>query len=298
MLTYSVVIPALNEGDYLLATVASILKQSDRERTEIVVVDDGSDDNAPSLVGQKYASENVTVIHNETRQGVAISRATGSDAASNDWLVHIDAHTKFPAKWQAVVESHIAQLDDDGYGYALGGTIEYGQELSRGFVFRGDDAVAVMVDNLPVARQKVMMLSGQCMLIRRDYYHYLGGFDRGLLPPGQNEDAELSWRVWMAGGQCLALSDLRVWSLFQALEDRHIDWGSWHTDVANGLRVPLLYFGDTRLERCIDARLGHEPSLGTVMRLLLQWDIQQRRHELAPLIKRTDDEVFEMFGRE
>lgn len=82
----SVIIPAFNAALYLGEAIESVLAQT-MPADEIIVVDDGSDDNTAGLA-EKYPR--VHVIH-QPNQGCAVARNTGIAASSGTWLAFLDA---------------------------------------------------------------------------------------------------------------------------------------------------------------------------------------------------------------
>lgn len=80
----TVVIPALNESN----TIAQVIRfcQTDPSVSEVIVVDDRSEDNTAELAKQAGAK----VLISQTR-GKGISMKEGIDAATNDWIVFLDA---------------------------------------------------------------------------------------------------------------------------------------------------------------------------------------------------------------
>ena len=89
-MSISVVITAHNEGDEVLRTIDSICANT-RDRTEIVLVDDGSTD------GSCYHAlgSDVRLLSNRDRQGVAPSRNAGAKIATGTALAFVDAHQRF-----------------------------------------------------------------------------------------------------------------------------------------------------------------------------------------------------------
>lgn len=82
----SVIIPAFNAALYLGEAIESVLDQS-TPADEIIVVDDGSDDDTAG-VADKFSR--VHVIR-QPNQGCAVARNTGIAASSGEWLAFLDA---------------------------------------------------------------------------------------------------------------------------------------------------------------------------------------------------------------
>lgn len=85
----SIIIPAYNVAPYIKKCVSSVLNQT-YQNIEILVVDDGSQDETPAII-DKMAENfiNIQVIH-KTNAGVSAARNVGIDAAKGDYLVFVD----------------------------------------------------------------------------------------------------------------------------------------------------------------------------------------------------------------
>ena len=83
----SVVIPSYNSADVLPDAIASILTQT-RPADEIIVVDDGSNDDTAAVCAR--FGEKVQYIRQENRLA-SIARNTGIAASKGDWLAFLDA---------------------------------------------------------------------------------------------------------------------------------------------------------------------------------------------------------------
>ena len=86
----SVIVPAYNAEEFLRRCVDSITSQTYKD-LEIILVDDGSTDNTPSICDE-YAEkeERVKVIHQENG-GLSAARNAGMEAATTDYYVFVDA---------------------------------------------------------------------------------------------------------------------------------------------------------------------------------------------------------------
>ena len=92
---FSVVVPAYNEAASLPAALDSLRRQDvGDELFEIIVVDNGSDDDT-SAIARSYGARVVV----EPRRGVCDARQAGVDAARGEFVVSTDADTTHPADW-------------------------------------------------------------------------------------------------------------------------------------------------------------------------------------------------------
>jgi glycosyltransferase involved in cell wall biosynthesis len=99
----SVIIPAYNQSAYLTTAVESVLSQT-YKNFEVIIVDDGSTDDTPSVV-DKF-SEQVRCIRQEN-QGLAGARNTGIRNARGHLIGLLDADDQW-----------LPHLEGDQFGYA------------------------------------------------------------------------------------------------------------------------------------------------------------------------------------
>lgn len=90
-LSISVVVPLFNGSRFIAHTLTSIAEQTAVERgevdLEVVVVDDGSSDDGPTMAAAHWVQP--TVIRQE-QKGVAAARNHGAAVARGDWLAFLD----------------------------------------------------------------------------------------------------------------------------------------------------------------------------------------------------------------
>lgn len=89
MFTISAVIPCFNHGAFLAEAVDSVLAQS-REVAEIIVVDDGSTDEATKKLLEGFTRPRTRILRTENR-GLPAARNTGINAAKGDLILTLDA---------------------------------------------------------------------------------------------------------------------------------------------------------------------------------------------------------------
>ena len=85
----SVIIPIYNVGEYLNKTVRSVVNQTLRE-IEIVLVDDGSVDNSPSMVDEWSQKDTRIIPIHKTNGGVTSARNTGLQKAIGEYVFFLD----------------------------------------------------------------------------------------------------------------------------------------------------------------------------------------------------------------
>ncbi|MEI6578081.1 MAG: glycosyltransferase [Eubacteriales bacterium] len=87
----SVIVPVYNTEKYLRECIESIIAQTFFDCMEVILVDDGSQDNSPEICDEysnKY--KNIMVIHQENA-GVSAARNMGIDTASGKYIGFVDS---------------------------------------------------------------------------------------------------------------------------------------------------------------------------------------------------------------
>ena len=195
----SVVIPTRSRW-HLLSTAAlpSALEQTD-VTLEVIVVDDGSQDDTPSRLAE-LGDPRLVVIRSEVSRGVAVARNAGIQAARGHWVSFLDDDDVWsPRKLRAQVDS--AEAADAVFAYSAGG----GLDASYNFLFAvaQPDPENVLRELL---RWNVIWCGCSNVLARADVVTELGGFDERLV---QLADWDLWIRLALAG-PAAATSELLV----------------------------------------------------------------------------------------
>jgi glycosyltransferase involved in cell wall biosynthesis len=181
MSVVSVVIPTRNRSAMLATTLRSVLWQSDVV-LEVIVVDDGSTDATPEVV-VAAADPRVTLVRRDEPYGPAAARNLGASRATGAWVGFVD--------------------DDDVWGPdKLARQVAAANAADRGWVYVGAVAVgerlAILSGKPPPSPEAVMAVlprsnpvpgGGSNVILRRDLFEEVGGFDERLVPC---ED----WELW------------------------------------------------------------------------------------------------------
>ncbi|GHT38669.1 hypothetical protein FACS189437_00020 [Bacteroidia bacterium] len=86
----SIIIPIYNVEKYLRECLDSVLRQALKD-IEIILVDDGSPDNSPSICDEYAQSDNrIKVIH-QKNQGLSVARNQGLMVANGEYIGYVDS---------------------------------------------------------------------------------------------------------------------------------------------------------------------------------------------------------------
>jgi glycosyltransferase involved in cell wall biosynthesis len=124
---FSVVVPAYNEADTLPAALDSLHRQDLDAAFEIIVVDNGSDDDTAAIARAHGAR-----VVDEPRRGVCDARQAGVDAALGEFVVSTDADTTHPGDWLRRIDQVLRARPD---AVAIAGPCRYADSPWWGRVF-------------------------------------------------------------------------------------------------------------------------------------------------------------------
>ena len=86
----SIIIPTYNRGAAIRETIESVLTQTIVADLEIIVVDDGSEDNTLSFLQNEYSNNAQIRVVNQKNAGVAVARNRGLQEARGDFIAFLD----------------------------------------------------------------------------------------------------------------------------------------------------------------------------------------------------------------
>lgn len=200
----SVLIPVLNEAEYLAEALEAMRRQAGCGGLELLVIDGGSTDATEQIaLDLAHADPRIRLLRNPHRHTPGALNI-GLHAARGQFVARMDAHTIYPENYLA---RGIERLEEGGVAWVSGPQIPLGQgDWSRrvalalgsrlgvgGAAFRSMSDAEIEVD------------SGFTGLWRRDLLLELGGWDEGW---PINQDGELAGRIREGGGQIVCLPEM------------------------------------------------------------------------------------------
>jgi chlorobactene glucosyltransferase len=244
----SVIVPARDEERNIEACVASLLAQ-DYDNFEVIVVDDGSADATPAILARLARTVEGQRRLRVTRveelpagwAGKPHALYTGTQIASGAWLLFTDADTHHaPTALRSAIAralSEKADLFTIGTDQELPG---FWNKVLMPIAYMGISAQypPSLVNN---PRVPLAIANGQFLLIQREMYDRVGGYDTDELRATVVDDLALARVVKRSGGKLRFVDGrgLVSVSMYGSLRE-HIN--GWSKNVATGSHGGLWLF--------------------------------------------------------
>lgn len=186
----SVVIPAYNKAGVITETLKGLCSQSlDSREYEVLVVDDGSTDETPAIVGGFTAPYPLRLLC-QSNQGASVARNLGAAQAKGECLLFLDGD--MVASPQLLAVHQRLHLEHD-HAQCVGRVLQF-PALDQTPIHR-IFARSFDLGEEPKALSYSVGISGN-MSMRADHFAHIGGFSPSF-PRG--EDVELAYRAMQSG---------------------------------------------------------------------------------------------------
>lgn len=275
----SVIIPARNEGQRLVAATDSIVAgRSCRFPLQIVVVDDASSDDSCAAAANRYSwardAVQVDVVRLPRWSGIPFARNAGASAARSEILFITDANVRFPRAWDLPIRRQIGPRrvlcatigDSDSPFRGYGGTLHL-----PSMTYAWLRTPAAYGGYVPLAPCTGTILTAQL-------FHQAGAYDTAMPVYGAAEP-EFSVRLWLSGGEIVVLPELILQHRFRPAAERRpfLDAISL-LQLHNYLRFGLLYLDEPRVVQMLQYYGREAPRfLEKALQRVWAGDVWQRR---------------------
>ncbi|KAJ8255358.1 hypothetical protein GJAV_G00203970 [Gymnothorax javanicus] len=216
----------------LLRSVHSVLNRSPPHLLkEIILVDDCSTKEYLKDNLDVYMSQfpKVRIVRLKERQGLIRARLAGASIASGEVLTFLDSHVECNVGWlepllervlmdrRKVACPVIEVINDKDMSYVMIDNFQRGifrWPLSFGWSSLPEEVIRRerLTDSDPV---RCPVMAGGLFSIDRKYFYELGTYDPGLDVWG-GENMELSFKIWMCGGEIEIIPCSRVGHIFRS----------------------------------------------------------------------------------
>ncbi len=273
----SVIIPVYGKLPYTLACLRSLRRHAPTTAFEVIVVDDASPDDCAATLGR---IDGLRLIRNESNLGFVGSCNAGATAARGDYLLFLNNDTQVTSNWLDGLLACFAERADCGIA---GSRLVYPDgrlQEAGGVVFadgRSWNVGRFEQRDVPAwrYRREVDFVSGASLMIRREVFQRVGGFDIRYMP-AYYEDTDLALAVRPIG--------LRVY-YEPASTVIHCEGISAGTDLQSGMKRHQV----TNQVKFADKwalALSDQPPVGTLLERALRW---RRRGRVLVVDSMTPD---------
>lgn len=237
-----------------LASLAQLNYPS--EKIEILLADNASTDDSLSWVQQNYP--HVRIIQNGRNLGFAAGNNAGIQAATHEWVAILNPDTRVHPDWLRELVKPIQQdssitavaakmLTWDGtavdFADAALNYIGWGNQPDLG-------STNLNAHNTP---KPLLFACGGAMLIHRDTFLQLGGFDPDYF--AYFEDVDLGWRLALAGHTTQFAPNAIVYHRHHGSWEGVAAAKKWLLSERNTLATLIKNYDDANLARILPAAL-------------------------------------------
>lgn len=192
---FSVIIVTRNRANVIAGSVRSVLRQDfDAMEYELIVVDNGSDDDTLNIVKelQQSSFQQMEVV-TETRPGVSHARNAGRLIARGKWILYLDDDALAPTNLLHMYQAWINKYpESDAWGG--GAKLKYPVKLPHFWSSHFDGMLSALdLGNDPIIMAFPMTPYGLNMMIKREVLEALGGFRNEIVFGG--DETDLFWRM-------------------------------------------------------------------------------------------------------
>ncbi|WBW96635.1 glycosyltransferase family 2 protein [Oceanirhabdus sp. W0125-5] len=244
----SIIIPCKNEVNNLKWTVDSLMNSKNQLKFEIIVVDDGSQDNSTGFLEKNLYKElyKDIVLIKVDNVGAAQARNIGADAANGRYLFFCDAHIKVPDGWlDDLVETMklydgdlVAPCIVDLYNPLAAG---YGQTWNKQFIIK-------WLSRKPSEGAEIPIAGGAALGITKEAFEKINGFDR-LFKVWGKEDEEICFKAWTYGYKIVINPYVQIKHLFRNSHPYEVVTSNV---IYNMLCFAYSHFNEIRLKKTIN----------------------------------------------
>ncbi|RDS83428.1 glycosyltransferase [Dyella psychrodurans] len=266
----SIIIPVHGKLAYTVTCLRSLTLHMGSTSAEVIVVDDASPDATASALA---SIDGLRLVVNERNLGFVGSCNAGAQMARGDYLVFLNNDTQVTDGWLDTLMRCFAEEPDCGIA---GSRLVYPDgrlQEAGGWVFNDGSAWNVGRFESRNAsayryRRRTDYLSGAAIMIRRECFFEVGGFDQRYAP-AYYEDTDLAFAVRRAGLSVFYEPNSVV---------VHCEGISAGTDLNSGMKQYQTINRSAFVAKWRD-QLQHQPAPGTPLQQL--WQRHARGHILV-----------------
>ena len=207
----SVIVPTYHDSDTLASTIESIYLSYNREKIELIVVDDNSDNKTEQILNSLRQVYKFRIIHNRVNLGKVKSINNAFGYTKGEIILVVDSDTQLNKK---AVTDMLSRLESD----SVGATSCRYKPINRGFLARMQEIEYGMISLLQTAynTKSTISLWGGCMAFKREAFENVQMLSENALI----EDMDLALKLGKSGWRVEEASSF----VFSAVPVHLKDW--------------------------------------------------------------------------
>ena len=203
----SIVVLNCNGANWLPKCFGSIQAQTILNQIETVMVDNHSTDDSVAVARNLLADFSCAcIVRNSENLGFCEGNNSGARVARGRYLLFLNNDTWLEPD---CMEKLIAGTEKIGAVASTPLVLNYPDNSYQDFGFYGFDFLGLPSPSAVATHTREIFIAGGCSyLIRTDVFNQLGMFDAEYFI--YSDDADLSWRVWLAGYKVAGIFEARL----------------------------------------------------------------------------------------
>jgi GT2 family glycosyltransferase len=230
----SIIIVNYNGKTYLEECLSS-LEKIDYKNYEIILVDNNSTDTSVEYVKNTYPS--ITIIKLNRNYGFAEPNNIGAKNAKGDYLLFLNNDTTVNPNFISEMVNVLEQDPQIAICQSL--LLKPNGEVDSSGDFVDTLGRAYSSKNKENEVKKILSARGASMMVRKDSFWDLGGFDKRFF--ASFEDVDLGWRAWIWGYKIVLVPNSIVYHKGGQTVKQHLSEIRFH-GVKNSLIIRLTNF--------------------------------------------------------
>jgi len=219
----SIIIPVFNRLEYTKKCLESVFEIGSEYIFEVIVVDNASSDGTKEFL--ETLGEKIVAVHNEKNLGFAKACNVGAARANGEFLLFLNNDTIVTKNWMDVL---VAELDENPEITIAGSKLLYPDETIQhaGVVF-GEDKIPYHIYSREIKekhyvnkKRKFSALTAACMLVRKEIFDKVGGFDENFL--NGYEDVDLCLGIKELGKEIVYCPESVVYH-YESISEGRLD---------------------------------------------------------------------------
>lgn len=200
----SIIIVNYNGFDYLGKCIKSIMENNYKE-FEVILVDNNSSDNSISFVRKNFPS--TKIIKLDKNFGFAEPNNLGAKKANGEFLLFLNNDCRVTPNF--ITELVNTYKNNSKIAILQSILLKSDKEIDSSGDFINEYGIPYSSKSIPAKITPIFSARGAAMMIKKDIFTELGGFDKNFF--ASFEDVDLGWRSWIFGYKTVIVPDSVVY---------------------------------------------------------------------------------------